>query len=56
MYAESICGVAQIVRDPSISADTPRTKADSYIGLPTVFGAYTVSDEMKLLKSATGFA
>ena len=54
VYAESICGVAQITRDPSISVDAKRTKADTYIGLPTPFGSYTLGEEMKLLKSVTG--
>ena len=56
VYAESICGVAQIIRDPSISATAKLLKSATYIGMPTPYGSYTLGEEMKLLKSAGGFA
>ena len=50
VYAEAICGVAQIVRDPSIPLESKLSMDDKYIGLPSPFGAFTAADEMETLK------
>ena len=50
VYAESITGIAQIVRDPAIPASTRYSLTDSFFGLPTVFGAFAFTTEMLLLK------
>ena len=39
VYADSLCGLAQVIRDPKIPANIPPGIDDVYYGMPQVMGA-----------------
>ena len=42
VYADTLCGQAQIIRDPHIGAQTRLNINDSYFGMPEPMGACNV--------------
>ena len=55
VYAETLLGVAQIIRDPSIDPTTTPSINDRYLGLPTPYGAFDVCDNPIRLPKLTAF-
>ena len=49
IYAETLCGVAQIVRDPKMPKDTPLSYREVYYGLPSPYGAFTAQQPFQKL-------
>ena len=49
MYAETLCGVAQIVRDPAILPRMDLTARDKYYSMPSPFGAYIYNHDFEKL-------
>lgn len=50
VFAEAITGIAQVVRNPALPSSRDIALSDIYYGLPSVFGAYTLKQDMKLLR------
>ena len=46
VYLETICGVAQIIRDPSIPQSTEYTFNQVYFSLPSPAGGFSVADDV----------
>ena len=50
VYIETICGVAQIIRDPSVRRDEEYTFGQFYYSLPSPSGGFSVADEVPRLQ------
>ena len=46
---ETICGVAQIIRDPNIAMSDPYDHRQLYYSLPSPYGGFSVDDEVERL-------
>ena len=49
LYAETLCGVAQVVRDPGIPREKKLSVKDRFISMPSPFGAFNFSQPIKKL-------
>ena len=53
VYMETICGVAQIIRDPSIPKGMEYDCRQSYFSLPSPSGGFSVGDDVARLPRST---
>ena len=50
VYMETICGVAQIIRDPNIAVNDAYDHGQFYYSLPSQFGGFSVDDDVERLQ------